>query len=161
MSGCMDNESAQQCCHVKNQKEQFCIKCSLADAFNLADNEISLIGNSNVSKGLSKNSLIPSSETVSSASDCSATVNPTVDVQNKDENSSVIDVPVESPIRCESESISVDLNNASSTPKQSLLLRLFESNLFNMHIAIQYLFKSKEPGVLTYLGRLTLMKSTV
>ncbi|KRZ83239.1 Phosphatidylinositol 4-kinase beta [Trichinella sp. T8] len=152
MSGCMDNESAQQCCHVKNQKEQFCIKCSLADAFNLADNEISLIGNSNVSKGLSKNSLIPSSETVSSASDCSATVNPTVDVQNKDENSSVIDVPVESPIRCESESISVDLNNASSTPKQSLLLRLFESNLFNMHIAIQYLFKSKEPGVLTYLG---------
>ncbi|KRX41283.1 Phosphatidylinositol 4-kinase beta [Trichinella murrelli] len=152
MSGCMDNESAQQCCHVKNQKEQFCIKCSLADAFNLADNEISLIGNSNVSKGLSKNSLIPSSETVSSASDCSATVNPTVDVQNKDDNSSVIDVPVESPIRCESESISVDLNNASSTPKQSLLLRLFESNLFNMHIAIQYLFKSKEPGVLTYLG---------
>ncbi|KRX13589.1 Phosphatidylinositol 4-kinase beta [Trichinella nelsoni] len=152
MSECMDNESAQQCCHVKNQKEQFCIKCSLADAFNLADNEISLIGNSNVSKGLSKNSLIPSSETVSSASDCSATVNPTVDVQNKDENSSVIDVPVESPIRCESESISVDLNNASSTPKQSLLLRLFESNLFNMHIAIQYLFKSKEPGVLTYLG---------
>ncbi|XP_003375511.1 conserved hypothetical protein [Trichinella spiralis] len=152
MSGCMDNESAQQCCHVKNQKEQFCIKCSLADAFNLADNEVSLIGNSNVSKGLSKNSLIPSSETVSSASDCSATVNPTVDVQNKDENSSVIDVPVESPIRCESESISVDLNNASSTPKQSLLLRLFESNLFNMHIAIQYLFKSKEPGVLTYLG---------
>ncbi|XP_003375501.1 putative ribosomal protein L3, partial [Trichinella spiralis] len=126
--------------------------CSLADAFNLADNEVSLIGNSNVSKGLSKNSLIPSSETVSSASDCSATVNPTVDVQNKDENSSVIDVPVESPIRCESESISVDLNNASSTPKQSLLLRLFESNLFNMHIAIQYLFKSKEPGVLTYLG---------
>ncbi|KAL1227321.1 Phosphatidylinositol 4-kinase beta [Trichinella pseudospiralis] len=109
MSGCMDNESAQQCCHVKNQKEQFCIKCSLADAFNLADNEISLIGN-------------------------------------------ITDVPVQSSIRCESESISVDLNNVSSTPKQSLLLRLFESNLFNMHIAIQYLFKSKEPGVLTYLG---------
>jgi len=39
-------------------------------------------------------------------------------------------------------------------PKQSLLLRLFESKLFNMSIAIQYLFNSKEPGVLSYLGKL-------
>lgn len=36
--------------------------------------------------------------------------------------------------------------------KQSLLLRLFESNIFNMSIAAQYLYNSKEPGVLTYLG---------
>ena len=39
-------------------------------------------------------------------------------------------------------------------PKQSLLLRLFESKLFNMSIAIQYLFNSKETGVLSYLGTL-------
>lgn len=37
-------------------------------------------------------------------------------------------------------------------PKSSWLLRLFESKLFEMSIAIAYLFKSKEPGVLTYLG---------
>jgi len=37
--------------------------------------------------------------------------------------------------------------------KQSLLLRLFESSVFNMSIAVQYLFNSKESGVLTYLGR--------
>lgn len=34
----------------------------------------------------------------------------------------------------------------------SLLLRLFESKLFDMAIALPYLFNSKEPGVLAYLG---------
>ncbi|KAG1706180.1 Phosphatidylinositol 4-kinase beta [Nymphon striatum] len=37
-------------------------------------------------------------------------------------------------------------------PKQSWLLRLFESKLFDMTIAITYLFKSKEPGVQSYIG---------
>ncbi|XP_064651750.1 phosphatidylinositol 4-kinase beta-like [Lineus longissimus] len=40
----------------------------------------------------------------------------------------------------------------ATTAKQSWLLRLFESKLFDMSIAITYLFNSKEPGVLTYLG---------
>jgi len=42
----------------------------------------------------------------------------------------------------------------SEIPKQkgSWLLRLFESKLFNMPIAISYLFNSKESGVLAYLG---------
>ncbi|CAG0900584.1 unnamed protein product [Darwinula stevensoni] len=35
--------------------------------------------------------------------------------------------------------------------KESLLLRLFECKLFNMSLAIHYLFKSKEPGVLMYI----------
>lgn len=43
-----------------------------------------------------------------------------------------------------------------SQGKQSWLLRLFESKLFNMSIAISYLFNSKEPGVQTYLGKYTL-----
>ena len=37
-------------------------------------------------------------------------------------------------------------------PKGSWLLRLFESKLFDMSIAIAYLFNSKEPGVIAYLG---------
>ncbi|RUS84535.1 hypothetical protein EGW08_007704, partial [Elysia chlorotica] len=37
-------------------------------------------------------------------------------------------------------------------PKQSWLLRLFESKMFDMSIAIQYLYNSKEPGVQTYIG---------
>lgn len=37
--------------------------------------------------------------------------------------------------------------------KQSWLLRLFESKLFDMSIAITYLFNSKEPGVQTYIGK--------
>jgi len=35
---------------------------------------------------------------------------------------------------------------------QSWLLRLFESKLFDMSIAIQYLFNSKESGVQAYIG---------
>ena len=48
----------------------------------------------------------------------------------------------------------VERNPDSSLPppKSSWLLRLFESKLFDMSIAIAYLFNSKEPGVLTYLG---------
>ncbi|XP_069106842.1 phosphatidylinositol 4-kinase beta-like [Argopecten irradians] len=41
---------------------------------------------------------------------------------------------------------------SSSSGKQSWLLRLFESKLFDMSIAVSYLFNSKEPGVQTYLG---------
>jgi len=37
-------------------------------------------------------------------------------------------------------------------PKQSWLLRLFESKMFSIDIAIQYLYNSKEPGVQTYIG---------
>ena len=43
-------------------------------------------------------------------------------------------------------------NASLPPPKSSWLLRLFESKLFDMSIAIAYLFNSKEPGVLTYLG---------
>lgn len=43
-------------------------------------------------------------------------------------------------------------DNSLPPPKSSWLLRLFESKLFDMSIAIAYLFHSKEPGVLTYLG---------
>ena len=40
-------------------------------------------------------------------------------------------------------------------PKQSWLLRLFESKMFSIDIAIQYLYNSKEPGVQTYIGEYT------
>lgn len=47
--------------------------------------------------------------------------------------------------------------NSSKQPvaKQSWLLRLFESKLFDMSIAIQYLFNSKEPGVQAYIGKIS------
>ena len=38
-------------------------------------------------------------------------------------------------------------------PKESLLLRLFESKLLDASIAITHLYKSKEPGVQTYIGK--------
>ncbi|XP_014866626.1 PREDICTED: phosphatidylinositol 4-kinase beta isoform X1 [Poecilia mexicana] len=39
-----------------------------------------------------------------------------------------------------------------SSSKQSWLLRLFESKLFDVSMAISYLYKSKEPGVQAYIG---------
>ncbi|UXI21511.1 hypothetical protein NH340_JMT07454 [Sarcoptes scabiei] len=47
---------------------------------------------------------------------------------------------------------SILIVNDSEQKQKSWLLRLFESKLFNMNIAITYLFNSKEPGVLSYLG---------
>ena len=49
--------------------------------------------------------------------------------------------------------ISVKENNGEE-PKtgQSWLLRLFESKMFDASMAVHYLFNSKEPGVLSYLG---------
>ena len=43
-------------------------------------------------------------------------------------------------------------SSSSSSSKQSWLLRLFESKLFDVSMAISYLYKSKEPGVQAYLG---------
>ena len=42
-----------------------------------------------------------------------------------------------------------------TSTKQSWLLRLFESKLFDMNLAITYLYNSKEPGVQTYIGECT------
>jgi len=41
---------------------------------------------------------------------------------------------------------------AAAAAKQSWLLRLFESKLFDVSMAISYLYKSKEPGVQAYIG---------
>lgn len=42
---------------------------------------------------------------------------------------------------------------------KSFLLRLIESKLFDMPLAIIYLFNSKEPGVQRYIGNNIKMKS--
>jgi len=59
---------------------------------------------------------------------------------------------------CESHPAARTISAISKPPKcrpaakHSWLLRLFESKLFNMSIAITYLYNSKEPGVQTYIG---------
>ncbi|XP_061764502.1 phosphatidylinositol 4-kinase beta-like isoform X2 [Nerophis ophidion] len=45
-----------------------------------------------------------------------------------------------------------ELPPQSSSSKQSWLLRLFESKLFDVSMAMAYLYKSKEPGVQAYIG---------
>ncbi|XP_031734799.1 phosphatidylinositol 4-kinase beta-like [Anarrhichthys ocellatus] len=57
----------------------------------------------------------------------------------------------ESPPSARPESSSLLLASPSSS-KQSWLLRLFESKLFDVSMAISYLYKSKEPGVQAYIG---------
>lgn len=47
----------------------------------------------------------------------------------------------------------VEINSAPPPEAaKSFLLRLFESKLFDMTMAITYIFKSKEPGVQSYIG---------
>ncbi|KOB65746.1 putative phosphatidylinositol 4-kinase beta [Operophtera brumata] len=48
--------------------------------------------------------------------------------------------------------IKTELSAAESSRNKDFLLRLFESKLFDMSMAISYLFNSKEPGVQTYLA---------
>ncbi|XP_075971834.1 phosphatidylinositol 4-kinase beta fwd isoform X2 [Anticarsia gemmatalis] len=45
-----------------------------------------------------------------------------------------------------------DVCAAETSKNKDFLLRLFESKLFDMSMAISYLFNSKEPGVQTYLA---------
>lgn len=45
--------------------------------------------------------------------------------------------------------------------KQSWLLRLFESKLFDMSLAVTYLFNSKEQGVQVYIGKLRLVSQSI
>uniref|UniRef100_A0A8C9ZDS1 Phosphatidylinositol 4-kinase beta n=1 Tax=Sander lucioperca TaxID=283035 RepID=A0A8C9ZDS1_SANLU len=48
--------------------------------------------------------------------------------------------------------ISESTSSSAAASKQSWLLRLFESKLFDVSMAIAYLYKSKEPGVQAYIG---------
>ncbi|KAJ2951992.1 hypothetical protein O0L34_g4255 [Tuta absoluta] len=45
-----------------------------------------------------------------------------------------------------------EISAADTSKNKDFLLRLFESKLFDMSMAISYLFNSKEPGVQTYLA---------
>lgn len=47
-----------------------------------------------------------------------------------------------------------DSTHHAPKSKQSWLLRLFESKLFDMSLAVTYLFNSKEQGVQVYIGEL-------
>jgi len=73
---------------------------------------------------------------------------------------STVASPPVSPTTQHQDDVACRTYNSQSSPVsaavtnngQSWLLRLFESKLFDMSIAIQYLFNSKESGVQTYIG---------
>lgn len=81
------------------------------------------------------------------------------DTSYTDSDSETMDIEMQHRRRQLRKNLRLDLGDAVASgdgslppPKSSWLLRLFESKLFDMSIAIAYLFNSKEPGVLTYLG---------
>ncbi|XP_068602929.1 phosphatidylinositol 4-kinase beta-like [Brachionichthys hirsutus] len=57
-----------------------------------------------------------------------------------------------SSIKEEEEELAAPRPESTAPSKQSWLLRLFESKLFDVSMAISYLYKSKEPGVQAYIG---------
>ncbi|KFO96660.1 Phosphatidylinositol 4-kinase beta, partial [Calypte anna] len=68
-----------------------------------------------------------------------------------------LDDPPGSRIQEEDESVANTVKTArrrqkNNSSKQSWLLRLFESKLFDISMAISYLYNSKEPGVQAYIG---------
>lgn len=96
-------------------------------------------------------------------SDCEDSVSQSEENQRTESTSQVseptrMSIHSDSPPRC-SPTGKPPLPNGKSkhrpgSGKQtSWLLRLFESKMFDMSIAISYLFNSKEPGVQTYLGK--------
>lgn len=81
------------------------------------------------------------------------------DTSHTESDSETMDIEIQHRRRQLRKNLRLDLGDAVASgddslppPKSSWLLRLFESKLFDMSIAIAYLFNSKEPGVLTYLG---------
>lgn len=60
-------------------------------------------------------------------------------------------IKVPGGVRCLTKSKSIELP-LKSEKGHSGLLRFFESPIFNIHFALHYLFYSKEPGVLSFIG---------
>ena len=58
---------------------------------------------------------------------------------------------IDSPASMNTEDLVIAEDSQQKT-SQSWLLRLFESKMFDASMAVHYLFNSKEPGVLSYLG---------
>ena len=75
----------------------------------------------------------------------------------EDSNKAIVDNESQCSSSSSDPQMVLDSNILSSSPVPKIesywLLRLFESNLFNMHIAIQYLYSEKDPNVQKYLGR--------
>ncbi|XP_043921543.1 phosphatidylinositol 4-kinase beta isoform X2 [Protopterus annectens] len=77
-----------------------------------------------------------------------------------DARSAGVEISSGMPAKIEEEECLMDLNTVktarrrqkNNSAKQSWLLRLFESKLFDISMAISYLYKSKEPGVQAYIG---------
>lgn len=74
-----------------------------------------------------------------------------LDSGNPEETEKPPDPPDSTPEPSSSDSCSTAVPSEAAKNKD-FLLRLFESKLFDMSMAISYLFNSKEPGVQTYLA---------
>ncbi|KAG4077487.1 hypothetical protein HA402_002914 [Bradysia odoriphaga] len=55
-------------------------------------------------------------------------------------------------VKCFTKARETELSLPNTEKTHSGLLRFFESPIFNIHFAIHYLFYSKEPGVLSFIG---------
>lgn len=55
-------------------------------------------------------------------------------------------------VKCFTKARESDLTLPNTEKAHSGLLRFFESPIFNIHFAVHYLFYSKEPGVLSFIG---------
>ncbi|KHJ43397.1 hypothetical protein D918_06632 [Trichuris suis] len=141
MGAVMEDTYRSVCPHGRLRDSVMCVKCTLEQAFDLTDKSPVLQQNNEVH---GTNSAVSSEN----------------DGAHNENNSTVLctgEIPATMQ-QAHNKRLHTPVNPAvlpvtpSSGTRQSLLLRLFESKVFDMRIAIQYLFSSKEAGVLTYLG---------
>lgn len=90
-----------------------------------------------------KNMSVASADTEKTDKSCSESVLSPCDISVKDSSREVMKKP---PLPNRSK-------HKKPQAKQSWLLRLFESKMFDMSMAISYIYNSKEPGVQTYIGK--------
>ncbi|VDP42297.1 unnamed protein product [Soboliphyme baturini] len=154
----MDQIESKGCGHSKSE---LCIKCLLADAFNLKDDDLApTVARTNdrclLPSQQDKNfvTAMATCELISDEHQTASNRSHPVCQQREDDGQHQQGF-CSSSGNVQSNPATIDPEDMSDGPayrRQSLLLRLFESKLFTITIAVQYLFNSKEPGVLTYLG---------
>lgn len=143
-----------------------CSRCKLKEAFNLSDNEPTLSTPSSSTSTAAKTEVGKTEERRQQQKETEGGDEPREEVDLGEDAMEMDDKPSElSNGKSEREELRIGriepiLEQQAMPPPpaptgqtQSWLLRLFESKMFNVTIAMQYLFNSKEPGVLTYLGR--------
>lgn len=123
-----------------------------SEASNLCNSDASILCGSDASNLCGSDSGILSGSETGSCSDSNATRESSVECLGESEESlTTTDEKSDDDTLKRTEITDAKIESSSSAPKSSGMLRLLESKVFDVSMAMHYLFNSKEPGVLCYI----------